>query len=255
MDDGVGATLREVRTRRKVDLASVESATKIRARYLRAIENEEWDVLPGDAYARAFVRTYANHLGLDGSRLAEEYRRGRGAPRPAERLPRVEPTPRRVAPRRSLPRVPPRVAAVAVSALLVVALIVIGLAGGGSSGGPAVTGHRVAIGQAVAVSRAGEGGGASEAVALSLTADAEVWVCLLDGNGRPLVNGQILGTGAEAGPYRSGSFTVALGNGEVTMTVNGRQAKIPPSSSPIGYTIDAGGAMRELPEGERPTCT
>ena len=92
-------------------------------------------------------------------------------------------------------------------------------------------------------------------MSLHLTATAEVWVCLLDASGSRLVDGQILDGGAEAGPFRSGSFTVSLGNGEVSMTVNGQQASIPASSSPVGYTIGAGGAVRELPEGERPTCT
>ena len=58
--------------RRKIDLTEVEAATKIRVRYLRAIENEDWDLLPGDAYARGFVRTYAAYLGLDAERLADE---------------------------------------------------------------------------------------------------------------------------------------------------------------------------------------
>jgi cytoskeleton protein RodZ len=255
MDDGVGATLREVRTRRKIDLPSVEAATKIRVRYLRAIENEEWDLLPGDAYARAFVRTYANHLGLDGTRLAEEYRRGRGVPRPAERLPRVEPSAPRAARSRRLPRIPPRVAAVAVSAALIAILVAIGLTSGGGSGGPATTQPRIGIGQAVAVGSPGEGASPGRGITLSLTAEAEVWVCLLDAQGRPLVNGRILSSGSEEGPYRSGSFTVALGNGEVTMTVDGKQADIPQTSSPVGFSVDAGGSLHELSEGERPTCT
>ncbi len=81
MEKAVGNTLREARNRRKIDLPQVEEATKIRIRYLRAIENEEWDVLPGDAYVRAFIRTYASFLGLDGERLAEEHRREVGASR------------------------------------------------------------------------------------------------------------------------------------------------------------------------------
>lgn len=255
MDDGVGATLREVRTRRKIDLAAVEAATKIRVRYLRAIENEEWELLPGDAYARAFVRTYANHLGLDGTRLADEYRRGRGVPRPAERLPRVEPSAPRARPGRTLPRIPPRLAAVAVSVALVAILVVIGLSSGGGSSGPMRTEPRIGIGQAVAVGGPGEAASPAAGLTLSLAADAEVWVCLLDERGEPLVDGQILSPGSEEGPYRSGSFTVAFGNGEVTMTVDGQQANIPQTSSPIGYSIDSGGTLRELPEGERPTCT
>ena len=75
MDTGIGPTLREARNRRKVDLSEVEAAIKIRVRYLQAMENEEWDALPGGAYTRGFIRTYASYLGLDGERLADDYRR------------------------------------------------------------------------------------------------------------------------------------------------------------------------------------
>lgn len=133
MDD-VGQKLREARTRRKLSLPEVEAETKIRARYLQAIENEEWDQLPEDTYARAFIRTYGRFLGLDGDRLAEEHRRSRGSARPGERLPRVDPKPRPVAPRgRGRSGVSPRVIAIAVTALVVVALLAIGLATGGGS--------------------------------------------------------------------------------------------------------------------------
>ena len=90
---------------------------------------------------------------------------------------------------------------------------------------------------------------------LTLTATAEVWVCLLDARGQALIDGQILGPGAQEGPYRSGGFTVSLGNGAVTMSVAGRAASIPPTPNPIGFAIDRHGTMRELPEAERPTCT
>src|SRR6201987_872403 len=74
MDSGVGTILREARNRRKVELSEVEAATRIRFRYLRAIEDEEWDVLPGGVYTRGFIRTYASFLGLDGERLVGDYR-------------------------------------------------------------------------------------------------------------------------------------------------------------------------------------
>src|SRR4051795_2999332 len=74
MANGVGPTLREARKRRQIELSEVEEATRIRPRFLRAIENEEWDVLPGGVYTRGFIRTYASFLGLDGDRLAEDYR-------------------------------------------------------------------------------------------------------------------------------------------------------------------------------------
>ena len=258
MEDGVGKTLRDARNRRKLDLEQAEGSTKIRVRFLRALENEEWDVLPGETYVRSFIRTYANFLGLDGARLAEEHRRDVGAVRPGERLPRADPMPipRAARPRRQL-RLPPRVAAVAVSAVLVGILIVVGVtSGGGGSSETPPQHHRggsqqVARGQTPKATKPKPKRGMS----LKLTATAEVWVCLLDSGGEPLVDGQILETGSEAGPYRSGSFTVSFGNGEVAMTVNGQQASIPTTSSPVGYSIGAGGELRELSEGERPTCT
>ncbi len=135
VDNGVGNKLREARTRRKLTLEEVEAATKIRARYLRAIEVEDWDQLPGDTYTRAFVRTYGALVGLDGDRLAEEQRRRQGGTRPGERLPRVDPRPRPVTRRRSSRRVPSGLIAVLVTALVVVALLIVGLSAGGSGEG------------------------------------------------------------------------------------------------------------------------
>jgi helix-turn-helix protein len=251
MDDGVGKTLQDARNRRKLDLARVEASTKIRARYLRALENEEWDVLPSETYARGFIRTYASYLGLDGARLAEEHRRNVGASLPGERLPSVEPTPIAAAGHRRVPR--PRVLATIVSAVLVAILVVVGLSNGGgdSSGMPEHHRHHGGRQRAVGANPPQS----RRELSLRLTATAEVWVCLLDSAGEPLLDGQILAAGAEAGPFRSGSFTVSFGNGEISMTVNGQQASLPATSSPIGYSIGAGGEMRELPEGERPTCT
>ena len=70
----IGETLREARMRRRIDMAEVETATKIRAKYLRALENEEWDLLPGPTFVKTFLRTYAEYLELDPRRLVEEYR-------------------------------------------------------------------------------------------------------------------------------------------------------------------------------------
>ena len=70
----IGATLREARMRQRIDIAEIEADTKIRAKYLRALENEEWDLLPGPTYVKSFLRTYADALGLDGRLLIEEYK-------------------------------------------------------------------------------------------------------------------------------------------------------------------------------------
>jgi cytoskeletal protein RodZ len=133
VDDGVGTKLRDARGRRKLSLQEVEETTKIRGRYLQAIEDEDWDQLPSDTYARAFIRTYAALVGLDGDRLAEEQRRLRGAARPGERLPRVDPKPRPVARSRRGRRIPPRVVTALVLALVAAALLAVGLSTGGGS--------------------------------------------------------------------------------------------------------------------------
>src|SRR5207247_9913227 len=70
----IGETLREARMRAKIDVSEVEATTKIRAKYLRALENEEWSLLPGPTFVRSFLRTYADFLGLDSKLLVEEYR-------------------------------------------------------------------------------------------------------------------------------------------------------------------------------------
>ncbi|HEY5334315.1 MAG TPA: helix-turn-helix domain-containing protein, partial [Solirubrobacterales bacterium] len=74
----IGDTLSEARTRRAVDLEEVEAATGIRTRYLRAIEQEDWDALPEEFYARSFIRKYAAFLGVAPEPLVEDYRRQRG---------------------------------------------------------------------------------------------------------------------------------------------------------------------------------
>jgi cytoskeleton protein RodZ len=70
----IGATLREARMRARIDVSEIEAGTKIRAKYLRALENEEWDLLPGPTFVKSFLRTYGQALGLDGRALVEEYK-------------------------------------------------------------------------------------------------------------------------------------------------------------------------------------
>ncbi len=70
----IGATLREARMRARIDISEIEAETKIRAKYLRALENEEWGLLPGPTYVRSFLRTYAEALDLDAKLLLEEYK-------------------------------------------------------------------------------------------------------------------------------------------------------------------------------------
>jgi hypothetical protein len=69
----IGDSLREARVRQGLGYPEVELGTKIRAKYVRALEEEDFALLPGDAYIRGFLRTYAEYLGLDGQLYVDEY--------------------------------------------------------------------------------------------------------------------------------------------------------------------------------------
>lgn len=250
METGIGPTLRDARNRRKLDLPEVEAAIKIRVRYLQAIENEEWDALPGGAYTRGFIRTYASHLGLDGDRLADDYRRV-AAPAVGERVPsRVEPVP--TGTRRSGSSPTGWLVGVAVCAGLLAIVVAIALLDGDGDSSSEPSAAKGSRGQAAEPGR--NVTTAKPGVAVRLEATAEVWVCLLNGDGLPLVDGQILREGGEVGPYRSRSFEIALGNGSVEMMVDGEPAVVEESSSPVGYKVEDGGKLIALEEGERPDC-
>jgi cytoskeleton protein RodZ len=69
----LGSSLREARVRRGVELAQVAAETHIRTRYLQALEEERFELLPGSVYARGFLRAYADYLGLDSRLFVDEY--------------------------------------------------------------------------------------------------------------------------------------------------------------------------------------
>ena len=69
----IGSSLREARTRQGLDLNEMEFRTKVRAKYLRALEAEQFDQLPGHTYIKGFLRTYADSLGMDGQLYVDEY--------------------------------------------------------------------------------------------------------------------------------------------------------------------------------------
>lgn len=70
----IGNTLREARVRRNLTLQQVEEDTKIRVKYVQAMENEDFDVMPGATYVKGFLRTYSEYLSLDPDVMVDEYR-------------------------------------------------------------------------------------------------------------------------------------------------------------------------------------
>ncbi len=91
--------------RARIDVSEIEAQTKIRAKYLRALENEEWDLLPGPTFVRSFLRTYAQALGLDAKALVDEYRMSYEQPSELDHQPVMSP-PRRTPARSSSEQAP-----------------------------------------------------------------------------------------------------------------------------------------------------
>jgi cytoskeleton protein RodZ len=69
----IGTSLREARIRKGLEIPDAERATRIRGKYLRALEDESFDVLPSQAYIKGFLRSYADFLDLDGRLFVDEY--------------------------------------------------------------------------------------------------------------------------------------------------------------------------------------
>ena len=69
----IGNSLREARLRRHIEFTDAEHGTKIRGKYLRALEDERFELLPSHTYVKGFLRSYAEYLGLDGQLYVDEY--------------------------------------------------------------------------------------------------------------------------------------------------------------------------------------
>jgi len=69
----IGEKLKKAREEKGLTLKDVQEKIKIRTRYLEAIEEEKFEVIPGQAYAKAFIKGYANYLGLDAEELINEF--------------------------------------------------------------------------------------------------------------------------------------------------------------------------------------
>jgi hypothetical protein len=127
----IGNSLREARLRQQLDFPELEQATKIRSRYLRALEEEQFDTLPAETYVKGFLRAYAEYLGLDGQLYVDEYnsRYVVGEDEPVAR-------PRRSTAGRTERRVDSRVVVLTLAGIVaVVALFILAWKFGGSNNG------------------------------------------------------------------------------------------------------------------------
>jgi cytoskeleton protein RodZ len=256
----IGESLREARARQGIELGDAQQATKIRARYLDAMEGERWDLLPDPAYVRGFLHTYATFLGLDADALIREYARSREsaehAPAPGEPLADslTEPlmTHAPGAPRAPL-RLSPSLLLGLAAAGIVGLLIVLGLTGGSDNGGHARSDEQGASPPPSASQAQGTTTTQPASVSVRLEPTGTVWVCLVDDRGRGLVNGETLTSGQTRGPFESKAFKVTLGNGEMQMTVDGEPFAVPAVAEPVGYSITPSG-VHTLTSSAQPTC-
>jgi hypothetical protein len=246
----IGETLRETRMRRRIDMTEVEAATKIRAKYLRALENEEWDLLPGPTFVKTFLRTYAEYLDLDPRLLVEEYRQRYERPTTQDLTP-FGPRRRQRPPRRHWG--PGLVIGLGV-VMLLAALYGLSLLGGQDNepDAPVATPTATATHTAATSHHKKKHKPAPPTrVTLRLTATAPVYVCLEDAGGKPVLNGVTLTAGQHSATFHSRRFRANFGNGSISMRINGHSYHAATTSNPIGYEMRPAGRPRKLPESSR----
>jgi cytoskeletal protein RodZ len=257
----IGSTLREARMRAHIDISEVEAKTKIRAKYLRAIENEEWDLLPGPTYVKSFLKTYADYLGLDSRLLVDEYKRRYERPdhdthtiatlhRERERAARG-------------PLLPPWLLTVGVLVAIVGALFAVGKIFGTGSNNPSRNAgstntvdshHHHRGGQTTNTVTVPTTPTTPTVATLHLVPTATVYVCVENASGHPLIPGVIYALGQSIPTVHSSKLLVTLGNNSVTAHANGKPLQIAPSASAISFTVLPSG-VHMLAAGTGPSCT
>jgi hypothetical protein len=260
----IGRVLKEARTRAGLDVRTVEEHTKIRVKYLRALEDEQWEVLPSPAYAKGFLRTYAQLLGLDGEALVDEFRRQvedeRGEP--------SYPLGDQVLERRRRPGEPLggggpswRIVLIGAVAVAVGVLLVLGITGGdddGDGGGDRTRREarqerrqerreerRREERQAAAQTEA-------EKVALELEVVSPVAVCLLGPDDEALIDGQVLAAGTKEGPFNAERFELRFPSGYdrtfFELHLGGERVRVPETQGPTAFSITPPDRVRRAAE-------
>jgi cytoskeleton protein RodZ len=251
----IGDTLREARMREHLDIADVESRTKIRAKYLRALENEEFGMLPGPTFVKTFLRTYAEALGLDPQVLVEEYRATYESRDEVEQLQPLGPTAVARDRRRGGGIRPPRgpwlVIGLAVAAV-VGALLVIGLVGGdddsGGGGGGQQAGGEPTTETQQTTKTEKQKPAPPKRVTLRIVPNNEIYVCVDNGPGTDIrFNGII----SAPQTFRGQRVRVNLGKTDVQLTKNGKAVPLEPGPEPVGFDFTPR-STKPIPLGERP---
>jgi cytoskeleton protein RodZ len=244
----IGESLREARMRQHLDISDVEEQTKIRAKYLRALENEDFGLLPGPTFVKTFLRTYAEVLGLDPHLLVEEYRASfepsdeleppqalGGPPAPPGRPERHPP--------------PPGVLVAVLVVGLLVFLIVLGVTGGGGNNGSKKRSASTTSQTTKAKKhKRHKKRPAPSIMALRVQPTLPTYVCVDRGAGTPIVYQGIL---SAPQTFKGRILRVNLGKTSVQLLLNGKSFPTGGGAQPVGFEFTRTGS-KPLPVGERP---
>jgi cytoskeleton protein RodZ len=240
----IGETLREARMRQHLDISDVEAQTKIRAKYLRALEHEDFGLLPGPTFVKTFLRTYAEVLGLDPHVLVEEYRTT-FEPVEEPEAPQAMGAPPPGSGERSPP--PPSVVIAVLVVGLLAFLIVLGVTGGSDNdGGKKSSAARTAPAGPKKPKRRPKALPAF--VTLKIQPVTPTYVCVNKGPGTPIVFQGVL---SAPQTFKARKLRVNLGKASVQLELNGKPYPTGAQLTPVGFEFSAKGS-KPLPVAERP---
>jgi cytoskeleton protein RodZ len=242
----IGETLREARMRQRLDISDVEQRTKIRAKYLRALENEEFGMLPGPTFVKTFMRTYAEMLGLDPHVLVEEYRASHEGEDELELQPLAPPS--AAHDRRRGPQLGPGMLALLVLVGVVAVLVAIGLMSDDSGGGGEQAARTETTTQRTTTQPKKQKPAPPKRVKLRVVPALPTYICVDRGLGTPIV---FTDTIDAPQTFRGKRLRVNLGRRDIQLWRNGRRVQVTPGPDPVGFAFTPR-HTRELQSGERP---
>ena len=241
--------------RQGIDIREVEARTKIRAKYIRALENEEFEGLPGSTFTRTFLRTYAEFLGLDPQLLVEEYRARHETSDDQDLQPFGLPPPTR---ERRVPGPPSRgVVAMTLIVALLAFLLVLGLTGGdgGEAPPPGKSADQTAkqreqrarSRREAARRRRQRAAALSKEVSLQVAPVEQTYLCVDDGTGDVIFEGVL----EEPRTFKDKRLRLNLGRTSAKLRVNGKPVPLQAGPAAVGLEFTPRG-RKLLPEAERP---
>jgi cytoskeletal protein RodZ len=246
----IGAALREARTRARIEIAQMEAQTKIRAKYLRALENEEWELLPGPTYVKSFLKTYGDMLGIDGRALVAEYK---NAHEPFQALDDIGQMSKHTGGRMNRQSSPP------IGRFVLLALVAVVAIGGAAyaflgtgddtanTPSPGATGGLTQTNvPGTTPAQTADTPPKAKTLSVVVTATAPVEVCARAGK-RIVVARKSLTAGQKAATIRGKVVIVTATNRSIKIVVNGKRRTLPASTGPITVVLSGSGIKKASP--------